>query len=106
MCVGVPMQVLAVEGIAAQCSDGVREELIDLSLTGPVEPGTWLLTFLGGAREIISADEAMKIGAALDGLRALMGGGELGDAFADLEEEGPRLPPHLAAALEQGKTTA
>lgn len=106
MCVGVPMQVKAVNGIAAQCSDGDSEELIDLSLVGDVPVGTWLLTFLGAAREVISEDEAMKIKAALGGLRALMEGGDLGSAFADLEEEGPRLPPHLAAALEEGKTTA
>lgn len=106
MCVGVPMQVIERYELAARCTDGRTVEVIDLSLTGPVEPGTWLLTFLGSAREIITADEAEKIAAALDGLRALMAGGDLGDAFADLEETGPRLPPHLAAALEQGKTTA
>lgn len=106
MCVGVPMQVIERTELSARCTDGRTVEVIDLSLTGPVDPGTWLLTFLGSAREIITADEAAKITAALDGLRALMSGGDLGDAFADLEETGPRLPPHLAAAVEQGKTTA
>ncbi|MGR3581555.1 MAG: HypC/HybG/HupF family hydrogenase formation chaperone, partial [Sagittula sp.] len=51
-------------------------------------------------------DEAAKIASALAGLRSLMNGGELGDAFADLEDTGPRLPPHLQAALAAGKTTA
>lgn len=106
MCVGVPMQVLAVDGIAATCSDGKTRETVDLSLVGEVPVGTWILTFLGAAREVISADEAAKIGAALDGLRSLMNGGKLGDAFADLEARGPELPPHLAAALADGKTTA
>ena len=39
MCVGVPMQILSVDGIAAMARDGVEEVMIDLSLTGPVEPG-------------------------------------------------------------------
>ncbi|WP_298495118.1 HypC/HybG/HupF family hydrogenase formation chaperone [uncultured Maritimibacter sp.] len=108
MCVGVPMRAMTVHAdtLAALCTDGDREELIDLSLVGLVAPGTWMLTFLGAAREVITEDEATKIKAALDGLRSLMGGGALGDAFADLEETGPRLPPHLAAALPEGKTTA
>lgn len=106
MCVGIPMKVLSRRELAATCTDGTVTETIDLALTGPVEPGTWLLTFLGSAREVISEDEARKISAALDGLRAVMGGGDLGDAFADLEDTGPRLPAHLAQALKEGKTTA
>lgn len=106
MCLGVPMQILSVDGIAAQATDGHETALIDLSLTGPLEPGTWVLTFLGAAREVITADEAAKISAALNGLRALMRGDGLGDAFADLEARAPQLPPHLQAALDAGKTTA
>lgn len=106
MCVGVPMQVLSVDGIAARATDGREEALIDLSLTGPVAIGDWILTFLGAAREIITEDEARKITAALDGLRNLMEGNDLGDAFADLDNRAPQLPPHLQAALDAGKTTA
>lgn len=106
MCVGVPMQILSVDGIAAQATDGREVAQIDLSLTGPVPVGDWVLTFLGAAREVISADEARKITAALDGLRALMQGGDLGDAFADLEQQSPRLPPHLQAAMDDGKSVA
>jgi hydrogenase expression/formation protein HypC len=65
-----------------------------------------LLTFLGAAREVISEGEAQKISAALGGLRALMEGGDLGDAFADLEAREPQLPPHLQAALDNGQNTA
>ena len=104
MCVGVPMKILSVDGIAARATDGHEEALVDLSLTGPVAPGTWVLTFLGAAREVISDDEATKITNALNGLRALMQGGELGEAFADLEQSSPRLPQHLQAALDQGKS--
>lgn len=106
MCVGVPMQIISVEGIAAQATDGREETQIDLSLTGPLPVGAWVLTFLGTAREVITQDEAQKIAAALDGLRALMEGGDLGDAFADLEERSPSLPPHLQAAQASGKSVA
>jgi hydrogenase expression/formation protein HypC len=54
-------------------------------------------------KKVITEDEAQKISAALEGLRALMTGGELGAAFADLEQSGPSLPPHLQAAMETGK---
>ena len=104
MCVGVPMQIIAVDGIAGRATDGTTEELIDLSLTGPLEPGTWVLTFLGAAREVIDADEARLIAAALDGLRDVMAGGTGGDAFADIDARGPQLPPHLLAAQAAGKT--
>ncbi|MQQ07268.1 HypC/HybG/HupF family hydrogenase formation chaperone [Epibacterium sp. SM1979] len=106
MCVGIPMQILSVEGIAAQARESAHRpvEIIDLSLTGPLEPGAWVLSFLGAAREVISAEEAGNISNALDGLRSLMEGGDLGNAFADLEARTPSLPPHLQAAAAQGKT--
>ncbi|MCP1198369.1 HypC/HybG/HupF family hydrogenase formation chaperone [Notoacmeibacter sp. MSK16QG-6] len=106
MCIGVPMQVISVEGVAAKALERGELRLIDMSLVGAVEPGTWVLTFLGAAREIISADSAEKITAALEGLRAIMAGGDAGNAFADLDNAAPQLPPHLEAAVSQGKTTA
>ena len=104
MCVGSPMQVFSTDGIAALCSDGVRRETVDLSLVGDVPAGTWLLTHLGCAYQVITEPEAMQIMAALDGLRALMAGGDLGAAFADLEARAPELPPHLQAARDAGQT--
>lgn len=106
MCVGVPMQIIAVDGIAAEAAGRAGSELIDLSLTPDAKPGDWVLTFLGAAREIVSADDAQRIAAALDGLAAVMAGGEAGDAFADLDAREPELPPHLKAALAAGRTTA
>lgn len=106
MCLGVPMQIVEVDGIAAQAIEGEHRHLIDVALTPDAKPGDWVLTFLGASREVLSADEAQKITAALGGLRSLMEGGDLGDAFADLEQRGPTLPPHLQAALDAGKSTA
>ena len=105
MCLGVPMKILAIDGIAATAEGAEGREVVDLSLTPDAKVGDWVLNFLGAAREIVTEDEADKITRALGGLRSLMNGGDLGDAFADLEESGPRLPPHLQAALDAGKTT-
>ncbi len=106
MCLGIPMQVLKVDGIAGHVTNGKHHEVVDLSLTPEAGVDDWVLTFLGAAREVISQDEARKITAALGGLQSLMQGGDLGDAFADLEARGPELPPHLQAALDAGKSTA
>ena len=61
MCLGVPMKLLSIDGIAglAEGIDGV--ELIDLSLCDHAKTGDWVLGFLGAAREVISADDAAKI---------------------------------------------
>jgi len=106
MCVGIPMRVISVDGIAARATDGEDEALIDLTLTGAVVPGTWVLTHLGAAREVLDEAEAHKIAAAVRALKSIMAGGGMGDAFADLEARAPTLPPHLHAARAAGKTTA
>jgi len=106
MCVGIPMRVISVDGIAARATDGEDEALIDLTLTGAVVPGTWVLTHLGAAREVLDEAEAHKIAAAVRALKSIMAGGGMGDAFADLEARAPTLPPHLRAARAAGKTTA
>ena len=103
MCVGLPLRITAISGIAAEVAE--CPDLIDLSLTPEARVGDWVLTFLGAAREVISEDEAGKIAAALQGLRAVMTGGGLGDAFADLDARTPQLPPHLQAAQDAGQST-
>ncbi len=102
MCLGIPMRILSQDGIAAVATDGREVVRIDMSLVGQVAPGKWVLTFLGAAREIIDETQAAQIGAALDGVRSLMAGGGLGDAFADLEDRAPQLPDHLQAAIDAG----
>jgi hydrogenase expression/formation protein HypC len=102
MCLGVPMQIAAVAGIAGHMADGT---LVDLSLVPGAGPGDWVLVFLGAAREVLTPESAAQISAALDGLRSLMAGGDLGEAFADLDARTPTLPPHLQAALDAGQPT-
>ena len=71
--------------------------LIDLSLVGEQPPGTWLLTFLGAAREVIDADRAAAINNALAALDAAMAGdhARIDALFADLVDREPSLPDHL-----------
>lgn len=102
MCVGIPLQILAIDGIAGHALHDGRPELVDLSLLPGVRPGDWVLSFLGTAHSLLSPDEAQKIAAALAGLASLMAGGPLGAAFADLDARAPQLPPHLQAALDAG----
>lgn len=105
MCVGVPMRLLTIDGIVGEaiCDEG--QGLVDLSLIPDARVGDWVLTHLGTAREILDEQQAEQIKAALRGLSSLMVGGDLGDAFADLETRPPSLPPHLQAALSAGKAT-
>jgi len=102
---GIPMQIRATDGLAAECVAGGRAELVDLSLTGPLPADSWVLVFLGAAREVLTPERAEQITRALAGLGAVMAGGDAGDAFADLDAAGPRLPPHLAAAHRAGRAT-
>lgn len=107
MCVGIPMKIVAVDQFRAQADDGVEIHVIDLALTGSLPVGTWVLTFLGAAREVLDEANALKIKDAVDALRAVMAGdAQTTDAFADIEARGPQLPPHLQAAHDAGKFTA
>lgn len=105
MCVGLPLLLLAVEGVAGRAEADGAPVLVDLSLTPEACAGDWVLSFLGTAQEVISAETAAQIAAALDGLRRVMAGGDAAGAFADLEARTPTLPPHLQAALDAGQRT-
>lgn len=108
MCVGVPMQVLDVAGMRARCRGAAGEVEIDTLLVGALQPGDWVLTHLGAAREVIDATRALQVQDALDALNAVMQGGA-GDAraaidlaFADLINRPPTLPAHLQMAAPAG----
>jgi hydrogenase expression/formation protein HypC len=97
MCLGIPMQVVTVEGVAATCRGRQGTECIDVALIAPVTPGEWLLTFLGAARSRLDADEAARIDRALDALEAIERGQpvDIASYFADLVAREPELPEHL-----------
>lgn len=96
MCIGIPMQVIECRGLTALCEARGGRRRLDLALVGEQPPGTWLLAFLDAAREVIGADAARLINAALDGLDAALDGGtDLDRHFADLIGREPQLPEHL-----------
>ncbi len=96
MCMGIPAQILRVDGLRAIGASRNGACAIDLSLTGPLAPQTWVLTFLGSAREVIDAARAREIDAALDALDAIARGDCALDAFfPDLAAREPELPAHL-----------
>lgn len=74
MCIGIPVQVEAVEGLRAHVWGRGRRAWIDLRLVGPCAVGDWLLAFQGAARERIDARRAAEIDAALDLLEAALAG--------------------------------
>lgn len=87
MCIGIPMQVVESHGFVARCAGRGETADLNMLLVGPQEPGTWVLGFLGSAREVLSEDDARKINDALDALEAVMNGDEEVDIdahFADL----------------------
>lgn len=103
MCVGTPMQLIDGNGLRGRCRalDGTEHE-IDLLLVGHVPSGSWLLTHLGTAREVIDGGHAIRVGAALAALHELGAGrpANLDLAFADLLDREPQLPDFLKETID------
>lgn len=96
MCVGIPMQVLRCEGVFAICEGRGETRRLNISLLGAQPAGSWVLAHLDWARETLQADEAARIGAALDALECIMRGEtDIADKFADLIGREPQLPEFL-----------
>lgn len=72
MCLSIPMQVVAWEvgGDVAWVARGDRRERINMLLTGPQPPGTWVLVSLGLAREVVEPEQLSLIEDALAALAA------------------------------------
>lgn len=74
MCLGIPMQVISSDFGFARCRADDGEHDIDVRLIGAVEPGTWVLTFLGAAREVLDPEAAKRTLDALEALRLVAEG--------------------------------
>lgn len=96
MCIGIPMKVMELEEGFAWCDSQEGRRRIDIRLVGDVVPGTWVLTFMDAAREILSDENAQQIQDALAALGKAMNGDALLDhLFADLVDREPPLPDFL-----------
>jgi len=106
MCIGIPMQVIEAGFGEALCQarDGCHR--IDTRLVGDPPPGTWLMVFLGAAREVVSAETAARAADALEAL-AMVQRGEAGfeHLFADLIGREPQLPDFLQPAAADPRNT-
>ena len=103
MCVGIPMQVLVLDGPSASCEGRGERLSVDIRLIDVPAPGDWLLVFHGVAREALSEQRARDIMSALDALdAALAGETDFDRHFADLVNREPELPEHLRKELNRG----
>lgn len=90
MCIGIPKIVISSEGIEGEfawvaMADGSQRERVNMMLVGPQDNGTWVLTSLGIAREVLTEDEAETINDALAALtESIEGSYDPARHFADL----------------------
>ena len=107
MCIGVPMQVIEMRGTFALCEAEGKQELVDMILVGDQVQNTWILNFLGAAREVLTAENAENITQALSALNDVTQGtgSQIDHLFADLIDREPELPPHLQAQVLAQKQT-
>ena len=104
MCVGIPMQVIETGLGFARCRARDGEHDVDTALVGTPEPGTWVMVFLGAAREVISEETARQTADALEALQMVARGETNFDhLFADLIDREPELPEHLRPSTKSNQ---
>jgi hypothetical protein len=70
-----------------------------MMLVGEQPVGTWVLGFMGAARQVLGDEEAAQARAARQALAAVLRGeGSVDAYFADLVDRVPELPAHLRKA--------
>lgn len=76
MCLSIPKQVVAweAEGDFAWVERNGQREQVNMMLLGPQPIGTWVLTSLGLAKEVIEPEELALIEEALTALAASLDG--------------------------------
>ena len=74
MCIAIPVMVIKPGEFISTCRGRNGEEQVNMMLVGEQPEGTWLLNFLGSAREVLTENDAKNIDKALDGLAAIMSG--------------------------------
>lgn len=100
MCLGVPMTIIEGDEFSALAERGGDKRRVSMLLVGAQPPGTKILVHIDSAVRVLEAQEAEDISRALDGLAAALNGENFDDAFADLINREPQLPPHLRGDLK------
>ena len=70
MCLGLPMTVIACDGITATVEGWGEERVVGTLLVGDVEPGMVVLVHLRDAVRVLDADEAESL---TEAVRAIVG---------------------------------
>jgi hydrogenase expression/formation protein HypC len=104
MCIGVPMQVVALDAGAAWCEGMGERRRVDMLLVGEQPVGSWVLVFLNTAREVIDETQARRTADALQALQlAMQGERQVDHLFADLVDREPELPDFLHPATDKSQ---
>jgi hydrogenase assembly chaperone HypC/HupF len=74
MCIGIPMRVLEASGATAWCEGRGERQRINMLMVGDCPAGSWVLVFLGVARDKLTDIEAEEINQTLDELEAILRG--------------------------------
>lgn len=82
MCIGIPMRVLESGEVTALCEGRGERCRINMLMVGICPAGSWVMTFLGAAREILTEEEAARINQTLDELEAVLRGDFNGPGLA------------------------
>jgi len=107
MCIGLPLRVVEAQGHLAWCEADGHGERLDMMLVGEQPVGTWVLGFLGAARQVLSDEEAAQARAGRQALAALLrGDGDVDQFFADLMNRAPELPVHLRPPPQDRSSSA
>lgn len=82
MCLGIPMQIVAIDGYTARCAaKGVERDASLFLLQGePVAVGDYVMIHVGYAIQKMSEQEAHSAWELFDRILAAEGGGAAGDA--------------------------
>lgn len=74
MCIGIPVRVVEGGEITALCEGRGGRQHVNMMMVGDCPPGSWVLSFLGVARDRLTEDEAGEINRTLDELESLLRG--------------------------------
>jgi hydrogenase expression/formation protein HypC len=96
MCIALPMQVVRAGELMALCRGRNGDEEVNMLMVGNQPEGTWVLNFLGWARDVISEEQAREIDLALDGLQEIMEGAE----SIDVDHHFPGLGQPAAGSVQ------
>lgn len=74
MCIGIPMRVLESGEATALCEGRGKRRRINMLMVGNCPAGSWVMTFLDAARDVLTEEDAAEINRTLDELEAMLRG--------------------------------